>query len=504
MFKSLLSVGGFTLLSRLTGFVRDVFITAILGQNDLSDAYNVAARLPNQFRAIFGEGAFNAAFTPAYSRVLEQGGPAQARGFSAQIFSMLLFSQLFFLALAYIFMPGLVYLLASGYAEEAGKFALTTALSRITFPYLLCMTLVTYYSALLNVHRQFAVAAFAPVLMNVAIVAFLLAAYLFPNAAYAASWGIMVSGVAQLALLAWSVGRLGLLTRIVRPKLTRDVGQFFRALGPAVIGSAGVQIAILADTQMASFLGTGALSSISNADRLYQLPIGVIGIAAGTVLLPQMSRLRAAGQQAAAFAAQNRVMAVSLALGMPFCVAFLTIPDLVMQGAFMRGKFDAAAAHASAQVLAAYAIGLLAIVLIRSVVASFQSIGDTRTPMLISLFALAINIGLKFALSRTMGASGLALATAIGAFINVGLLIYFAVKRDLMQVDDTLVKAGLCTAAGAFGLNVLALMGSVMLQNSARFGPEVKLVMAGCAGALVYGVIFIVAARALKLRLNLR
>lgn len=504
MFKSLLSVGGFTLLSRLTGFVRDVFITAILGQNDLSDAYNVAARLPNQFRAIFGEGAFNAAFTPAYSRVLEQGGPAQARGFSAQIFSMLLFSQLFFLALAYIFMPGLVYLLASGYAEEAGKFALTTALSRITFPYLLCMTLVTYYSALLNVHRQFAVAAFAPVLMNVAIVAFLLAAYLFPNAAYAASWGILVSGVAQLALLAWSVGRLGLLTRIVRPKLTRDVGHFFRALGPAVIGSAGVQIAILADTQMASFLGTGALSSISNADRLYQLPIGVIGIAAGTVLLPQMSRLRAAGQRAAAFAAQNRVMAVSLALGMPFCVAFLTIPDVIMQGAFMRGKFDAAAAHASAQVLAAYAIGLLAIVLIRSVVASFLSIGDTRTPMLISLFALAINIGLKFALSRTMGASGLALATAIGAFINVGLLIYFAVKWNLMRVDDTLVKAGFCTAAGAFGLNLVALFGGVTLQNSTRFGPEVKLVIAGCVGGLVYGVIFIVAARALKLRLNLR
>ena len=504
MFKSLLSVGGFTLLSRLTGFIRDVFITAILGQNDLSDAYNVAARLPNQFRAIFGEGAFNAAFTPAYSMVLEQGGRAEARKFSAQVFSMLLFSQLFFLALAYIFMPGLVYLLASGYAADAGKFALTTTLSRITFPYLLCMTLVTYYSALLNVHRQFAVAAFAPVLMNIAIVGFLLMAYLFPNAGYAASWGILVSGVAQLALLAWSVGRLGLLTGIVRPKWTRDVGRFFRALGPAVIGSAGVQIAILADTQMASFLGTGALSSISNADRLYQLPIGVIGIAAGTVLLPQMSRLRAAGQQAAAFSAQNRVMAVTLALGMPFCIAFLTIPDVIMQGAFMRGKFDAAAAHASAQVLAAYAVGLLAIVLIRSVVASFQSIGDTRTPMLISLFALAINIGLKFALSRNMGAAGLALATAIGAFINVGLLMYFAVKRDLMRVDTTLVKAGFCTAGGAFCLNTLALFGGDRLASVTRAGPELKLIIAGVFGALVYGAAFIMCARMLRFRLTFR
>ncbi len=504
MFKSLLSVGGFTLVSRLTGFIRDIFITAFLGQNDLSDAYNVAARLPNQFRAIFGEGAFNAAFTPAYSRVLEQGGNADARLFSEQIFSMLLFSQLVFLALAYVFMPGLVYLLASGYAGETPKFALTVTLSRITFPYLLCMTLVTYYSALLNVHRRFAIAAFAPVLMNIAIVGFLLVAYMFPNAAYAASWGILVSGVAQLCLLAWSVRRLGLLSRIVRPRLTHDVGQFFRALGPAVIGSAGVQIAILADTQMASFLGSGALSSISNADRLYQLPIGVIGIAAGTVLLPQMSRLRAAGQGEAAFASQNRVMAVTLALGMPFCIAFLTIPDVIMQGAFMRGKFDAADAHASALVLAAYAVGLLAIVLIRSVVASFQSIGDTRTPMIISLFALTINIGLKFVLSRSLGASGLALATAIGAFLNFSLLAFFAMRRNLMKVDDMLVKAGACTVAGALGLNLLVLLGSSSFDGFTRIGPEVKLIVAGVVGAIVYGLAFVLCARVVKFRLSFR
>ena len=468
MFKSLLSVGGFTLLSRLTGFIRDIFLTAILGQNDLSDAYNVAARLPNQFRAIFGEGAFNAAFTPAYAKVLEQGGDKAAAGFSAQVFTFLLYSQLVFLAIAWLFMPGFVYLLASGYADDPAKFNSTIGLSRITFPYLLCITLVTYYSALLNTHRRFAVAAFAPVLLNIFIILFLVGAAYFPDAGIAASWGIMVSGVAQLVLLMVSVWRLDLLAGLAKLQLTPAVRGFFRALGPAIIGSAGVQLAILADTQLASWLGSGALSSVSNADRLYQLPIGVIGIAAGTVLLPQMSRLRAAGKQADAFQAQNRMIAMTIALGTPFCVAFLAVPELVMRGAFMRGKFDAAAAHASAQVLAAYAFGLLAVLLIRSVVASFQSVGDTRTPMMISLTALSLNLLMKFGLTPTMGVSGLALATACGAWINVGLLLILAHRRGLMRPDHTLLDTCLSAGIAALALNVVVWFGAEPLANFGR------------------------------------
>ena len=505
MFKSLLSVSGFTLLSRLTGFIRDIFITAILGQNDLSDAYNVATRLPNQFRAIFGEGAFNAAFTPAYSRVLEQGGKRAASQFSAQIFTLLLVSQIIMLVLAWALMPQFTYLLASGYADEPAKFALTVGLSRITFPYLLCMTLVTYYSALLNVHKHFAIAAFAPVLMNIAIVGFLLVARFFPNAAYAACWGVAMSGAAQLALLALAAKRLKLLERIQSPHFTGNVRDFFKALGPAIIGSAGVQLAILADTQMASWLGSGALSSVSNADRIYQLPIGVIGIAAGTVLLPQMSRLRAAGNISGALEAQNRIIALTLVLSLPFSIAFLAIPDLILRGAFMRGKFDAAAAHASSQVLAAYAFGLLAVLLIRSVVASFQSVGDTKTPMMVSLLALSINILLKFILAPTMGVSGLALATACGAWINVGLLVYLAQQRGLMRLDATLIDTGLAAGLAALALDIVVSFGTrpliFVVSHITRFDNEVSLVLAGLIGACVYGAVFLGCARILDVRL---
>ena len=506
MFKHLLSVSGFTLLSRLTGFIRDIFITAILGQNDLSDAYNVATRLPNQFRAIFGEGAFNAAFTPAYSRVLEQGGKQAASHFSAQIFSLLLASQVIMLALAWVLMPQFTYLLASGYADEPAKFALTVQLSRITFPYLLCMTLVTYYSALLNVHKRFAVAAFAPVLMNIAIVGFLLMARFFPNAGYAACWGVVVSGVAQLALLMASAYRLNLLETILKPDFTGSVKGFFKALGPAIIGSAGVQLAILADTQMASWLGSGALSSVSNADRLYQLPIGVIGIAAGTVLLPQMSRLRAAGNISGALEAQNRIIALTLVLSLPFSIAFLAIPDLILRGAFMRGRFDAAAAHASAQVLSAYAFGLLAVLLIRSIVASFQSVGDTKTPMMVSLLALSVNILLKFLLTPSMGAPGLALATACGAWINVGLLVYLAQQRGLMRLNAALVDVSLAAGLAALALDIVITFGTEpLLYFSAlitRFDNELSLILAGLIGATVYGAVFLGCARVLKINLR--
>ncbi len=495
MYRSLLSVGAITLLSRGAGFLRDVLLGALLGAGLLADAFVVAQRLPNHFRAIFGEGAWNAAFVPTYSRVLHQEGLEGAKRFSGQIFVGLLLLQLILLALALAFTPGLIDLLAPGFREYPEKFALTVTLTRITFPYLLLMTLVTLQSGALNAHGLFAAAAFTSVIMNVVMIGFLGVAYLFPNAAAAASWGLTASGVLQLALTSFAAWRAGILERFARPAMSPNVKRFLTTLGPAVIGSAGVQIALFTDTIIGSMLPTGGPSSIYYADRIYQLPLGVIGIAAGTVLLPRMSRFLAAGDPGGALHAQNRTMALSLALTAPFFVAFIMIPEFIMRGIFVRGAFTLDDADASAAVLSAYGFGIIAIVLLRSAVASFQAEGDTRTPMLISLTAVAFNVGLKLVLFKPFGAPGLAGATAFGAWINLVLLAIFAIRRGSMKPDLILWKTATCVSVASCGLAFFALLSASPAQRlAAHFGRldhVAELLLLGSGGALVYAGVLI-------------
>ncbi len=506
MYRSLLSVGGFTLLSRVTGFFRDVMLGAILGAGLLADAFYVAFRLPNHFRAIFGEGAFNAAYVPSYARVLEQEGPDFARRFADQILTLLLISQIVLLVGAFLFMPALVSLLAPGFDADPEKFTIAVSLTRITFPYLLCMTLVTLHSGTLNAQRKFAIAAFAPVLLNVVMIVTLALAFVFPDAAVAAAVGVLVSGVAQLLLVMVAASRANILAKPTRVDFTADVKRFFVTLGPAVIGSAGVQIAMFADTIIASLLPTGSVSAIYYADRLYQLPIGVIGIAAGTVLLPEMARRFAAGETTAAYHAQNRTMALTLMLSAPFVVAFLTLSDLMMRAVFLRGEFTVEAAATSAAVLSAYGIGLFAVVLIRSAIASFQSQGDTRTPMIVSLIAVAANVALKLALYKPYGAAGLAFATALGAWLNFGLLAFLALRGGSMKLDGTLARVSASVVVASAVLAGFALLADApMRQIVLRFGrftDELHLVAMGLCGAALYGAVLLLGLRLLGVRLR--
>ena len=505
MYKHLLSVGGFTLLSRITGFLRDVMLGAILGAGLAADAFVIAFRLPNHFRAIFGEGAFNAAYVPTYSQVLEKGGNAQARQFSSQIFTLLLISQIVLLAAAWMFMPQIVTLLAPGFKDDPEKFALAITLTRITFPYLLMVTLVTLLSGTLNAHRQFAVAAFAPVLLNLAMIGALALAFLFPSAGHAAAAGVVLAGALELGLLIFAAIKSGVMAKIVRPRFGPNVKRFLTVLGPAVIGSAGVQIAMFADTIIASLLPTGSVSSIYYADRIYQLPIGVIGIAAGTVLLPEMSRRFASGDKDGAFHAQNRTLALTLVLTAPFAVAFLTIPDVIMRGVFLRGQFSADAAMASANVLAAYGFGLMAIVGIRSAVASFQAQGDTKTPMMISLGAVAVNVALKFTLYQSLGAVGLAFATAVGAWVNVILLTVLAIKRGSMYPDGLLGKIAGATVIASVILGLCAVLMEIpLLRLVAKIGHfpfELHLVMMGGIGLAIYAGVLLIMLKAFDVSL---
>src|SRR5215510_2165511 len=429
MIGRIFTVGGLTLLSRLTGFARDIVLAALLGAGPIAAAFFVALRLPNHFRAIFAEGAFNAAFVPAYARIRQQGGADPAKLFADRVFTLLFASEVVLLAIALIFTPTVISALAPGFSDDPGRFALAVELTRTTFPYLLLVSLVTLYSGILNALSRFAAAAAAPILLNLSMMATLAVAVFFPTPGHAAAWGVLIAGVLEALLVGGDTLCNGVMTAFRWPKWDEDVKRFFNALGPATIGSAGIQIALFADTIIASFLAAGALSALYYADRLNQLPIGVIGIAVGTVLLPEMASRIAAGDETGARRAQDRAIELTLLLSIPCLVAFLLIPDLIMRALFMRGKFTAADAAAAGQTLAAYALGLLPFVLIRSVTATFLARGDTATPVKASLTAMAVNVAFKVLLTGPLAQVGLALATSIGAWLNLGLVVWFAVRQ---------------------------------------------------------------------------
>jgi len=450
MLSRIFTVGGFTLLSRLTGFARDIMLAAILGAGPIADAFFVALRLPNHFRAIFAEGAFNAAFIPAYAHIHGNGGEASARIFASRIFTLLFAVQVMLLAVAWLFMPQVIALLAPGFVDDPQRGELAVTLTRITFPYLLLITLVTLYGGMLNVMHRFASAAAAPILLNLSMMAALALAAFFPTAGHAAAWGVLVAGVLEFLLLAGDARRNGVLPGFARPKLDEDVRGFFRALGPATLGSMGTQVALFADTIIATFLAAGALSALYYADRLNQLPIGVIGIAIGTVLLPEMSRQLTSGDRAGAMASQRKAFDFTLLFSVPFVAAFLTVPDIIMRAMFARGAFTRADAAAAGATLAAYAVGLIPFVLIRSAIATFLARKDTATPMKAALTGVAVNVALKIALVGSLAQIGLALATAVGAWVNLLLVVFFAMRRGHLEIDRGFVQSMLkFVAAGA-------------------------------------------------------
>jgi putative peptidoglycan lipid II flippase len=491
MIGRIFTVGGLTLLSRITGFARDVLLAAILGAGPVADAFFVALRLPNHFRAIFAEGAFNSAFVPAYARIRQQEGGACAGLFADRVFALLFAAQIVLLALALLFTPVLIRLLAPGFSEDPSRFVLAVDLTRITFPYLLLVSLVTLYGGILNALARFAAPAAAPILLNLSMMMTLALAAFFPTPGHAAAWGVLIAGVLEFLLVGGDVLRNGVFPVFRAPRWDEDVRRFFKALAPATVGSAGLQIALFADTIIASFLSAGALSALYYADRLNQLPIGVIGIAVGTVLLPEMTSRIAAGDEQGARRAQTRAIELTLLLALPCLVAFLFVPDLIMRALFMRGAFTAADAHAAAQTLAAYALGLLPFVLIRSFTAPFLARGDTATPVKASLIAVAVNVMFKLALMGPLAQVGLALATSIGAWINLGLVAWFATRRGFLSFEAGLrgSAARLLIAAVVLALVLLAAdLGLARLWPRGAPRHDVPtLALLGGFGAVAYG-----------------
>ena len=489
MIRRIATVGGLTLLSRVTGFARDVIMAAILGAGPLADAFFVAFRLPNHFRAIFAEGAFAAAFVPAYARTLEAAGIDAAKLFADRIASALVAVNLALLAVALMFTPAVVGVLAPGLDPE--RFDLAVALTRITFPFLALVSLETLLAGVLNANNRFAVAAGAPVLLNLSIVATLALAPFFESAGYAAAWGVLIAGVLQVIFVGVDAELQGYGIRFRMPRLDEKTRKFLKALGPAIIGAGGVQLALFADTVIASFLPTGSLSALYYADRINQLPIGVVGIAVGTVLLPEMSRRLAAGDEKGAAAAQAHGIQLALLLTVPCVAAAMTIPELIMRALFARGAFTLADAQAAGMTLAAYSVGLLPFVMLRSFTAPFYARRDTTTPLKAALMAAAVNIALKVVLMGPLAQVGLALATSVGAWINLSLLALFA-RRQGFAVSGAAIGrpvAKLLIAGAVLGLALLVGEPALKLALSGLtfFRDEIALALLVLLGAVVYG-----------------
>src|ERR1700686_457385 len=490
MLGRIFTVGGYTLLSRITGFARDIMLAALLGAGPVADAFFVAWRLPNNFRAIFAEGAFNTAFIPAYAHVHGKGGETSARLFADRIFTLLLLSQVVLLVVAWLFMPQAMRILAPGFPEDSEQRRLAIELTRITFPYLLLITMVTLYGGMLNVMQRFASAAAASIFLNIAMMATLALAAFFPTAGHAAAWGALLSGFLQYFLLAGDLARHGGLPRFAPLRLDADVRAFFRALGPATLGSMGTQVALFADTIIATFLPAGALSALYYADRLNQLPIGVIGIAIGTVLLPEMSRRLTAGDHAGAMASQRRAFEFTLLFSVPFVAAFLTVPDLITRAMFARGAFSKTDAAAAGATLAACPIRLIPFLLIRSAGANLYARKDTATPVKAALTGVAVNVALKIALVGSLAQVGLALATAVGAWINLLLVVGFAARAGYLDLDRALTRslakfAGAGVVLGA-ALWLSARFAASHLAQLSAFRDEATLLVLIVVGAIVY------------------
>jgi putative peptidoglycan lipid II flippase len=444
LLKSAATVGGFTLVSRLFGFVRDQLIAFTLGTGPVAEAFFVAQRLPNLFRALFAEGAFNNAFVPQFARKLEGEGEDKAFAFGRDVLSVLANWMVLFSAAAMIFMPWLMQYFAQGFRSDPDKMALATELTRICFPYLGLMSLTALFSGILNSLGRFTAAAAAPILLNIVVITVTLLAWYLglgntPDTGRFLAWGITISGVVQMLLLLVSAYRAGAKVRPGIPRFTPDVKRVLLLSVPGLISGGVTQINLAVATSLASGI-LGGTAFLYYADRLFQLPLGVIGVAIGVVLLPSLSRKLRANDLQGALDSQNRALEFALFLTLPATAGLIIIGAPILHTVFEHGAFTRASTLAVAPALAAFAAGLPAFTLTKIFQPSFFAREDTRTPMYLAMATVAANIGLSFALLPLLGHVGIALATSIAAWANAILLIVIAIHRGYFTADARLRK----------------------------------------------------------------
>ncbi|HLQ17583.1 MAG TPA: murein biosynthesis integral membrane protein MurJ [Tabrizicola sp.] len=469
MIRNIVTLGGWTLVSRGAGLVRELMMAAYLGAGPVADAFNVAFSLPNMFRRFFAEGAFNQAFVPLYSKKLEAG--TDAEDFAQNAFSGLTAFLIVFTLIGTLAMPVLVWLMASGFVGD-GRFDMAVDFGRITFCYIGFISLFALLSGILNAHGHFAEAGAVPVMMNVVfIVAMMAAHYNGWDMGTTLAWTTPVTGIAQLLWTLYAARRIGFIPKLGLPKLTPDFRRLMVNMGPALLVGGVVQINLLVSRQVAS--GTeGAISWLVYADRLYQLPLGVVAIAVGTVLLPELSRRLQAGDSAGGREAFNRGTEFALLLTLPAAAALVIIALPITEVLYQRGAFGAEDTAATALALAIYGLGLPAFVLQKALQPLFYAREDTRSPFRYAVWSMILNAALAFGLMPWIGFSAAAWATTLSAWVMVIQLWWGARRLGEETRFDARFLSRLWRIALASALMGVALWGGwalleAMLQTKA-------------------------------------
>lgn len=494
------TVGGATMASRVLGLLREALMAAALGAGPVADVFYTCFRFPNLFRRLFAEGAFNIAFVPLFAKELEAGGDEAAKKFGQEVFAVLSTWLMVFTALALLVMPFLVStIVAPGFTDTPEKFDLAVTMTSIMFPYLLFMSLVAMFSGMLNSYRRYFLAAFVPVLLNVVLVSILLLAIFLEFSSRTTglwlAWGVLLSGFLQLGGLYWGVRRAGLSFKFAVPKLTAPVKRLLVLMGPSLLTGGVLQINLLIGTIIATTMD-GANALLNYADRLNQLPLGIIGIAVGVVLLPELSRALKSDNHAEAERLQNRSLEFALALTLPAAVGLICLPQDIIRVVYERGAFDAETTRLTAQALMAFATGLPAYVMIKVFQPAFFAREDMRTPFWFSLIMVAVNVVLSLSLFPIYGHVAIAIATSVSAWVNVILLAGTQWRRgDFKPEILTLKRLVLMALAALF-------MGAVLWFLSGQFNAWlsadsffIKLFALGAlisiGGALYFGFLFL-------------
>ncbi|MCG6114973.1 MAG: murein biosynthesis integral membrane protein MurJ [Mesorhizobium sp.] len=490
------TVGSGTLLSRMLGFVREMMMAAALGTGPVADAFYAAFQFPNTFRRIFAEGAFNAAFVPLFAKEVEANGMDGARRFSEEVFGVLFSILIVLTVLMQLSMPLLVAtIIAPGFRADPEKFELTVGLALIMFPYLMCMSLAAMMAGMLNSLRRFFAAAVAPIFLNIILVGVLLYAWSQGQdgreVGYALAWGVLASGIVQLGILWLAVRHAGMRVGFRMPRLTPNVRRMLWLALPAAVTGGITQINTLVGTAIAS-MEAAAVSSLAMADRIYQLPLGVVGIAVAIVLLPELARALKAGNDDEASNLQNRSVEFALFLTLPAAIALLVIAEPIIRVLYERGQFAAMNATPTvAAILAIFGLGLPAFVLIQALRPGFFAREDTRTPMIFAGVSAGTNITLALILLPRLGAPGIAVASVVAAWINVALLFTTLSRRGHWRWDSVITRRlpRLLAAALLMGTALWLAMGwlSPWIQRDSGLLAQATALVALCAGgAIVY------------------
>lgn len=481
LFRAFATVGGYTMLSRITGLLRETLMATFLGAGAVADAFFIAFQFPNLFRSLFAEGAFSASFVPIFSQILERDGKTKAKAFADQAFAVLTVVLIVFCLVVILFMPQVLAVLAAGFDKIPGQLDRTTELARVMFPYLLFISLTSLQSGVLNAMGRFAVPAAAPVMLNlVFIAALLIGVGAGGDRAVFLAWGVLLSGVVQLLWLTADCRRVGMNFALVRPRLTPEVKLLLMRILPMAFGAGIYQFNVMANKSIATLVGPGAVSWITYADRINLLPVGIFGTAIGVALLPLLARHIQAGDEKAALHDQNRAIEISLLLTVPAAAGIAMLAQPITASLFEYGIFTPHDREMVAAALLAFSLGLPAYVLNKALTPGFFGRHDTKTPVIASSVSLVFNIAINIALMKSMGHVGIALGTTISAWINAGILTVILYRRGHLQADARLktrlprIVLACAAMAAALWLGVMAtgnLLGPVFGAETTAAAP---------------------------------